>query len=161
MTDRIFGNDRVEVSERLVRIQMDVAACLSEESGKVEAGASEPKTVEVPFDLVRWRGGTQIVPADGSQTLNDRSNNELIRAVARGHLWWNQMLSGNAKTVAEVAKRAGVTTRYARRIIRASFLAPDIVEAILDGRQPAGLSVLQLRRPPADWTEQRRLLGFA
>jgi len=152
---------RVEVSERLVRIQTDVAACLSEESGRGEAGASEPRTVEVPFDFVRWRGGTQIVPADGSQALNDRSNSELIRAVARGQLWWNQLLTGHARTVAEVARRAGVTTRYARRIIRASFLAPDIVEAILDGRQPAALSVLQLRMPPADWAEQRRLLGFA
>ena len=128
---------------------------------QVEAGASEPKTVEVPFDFVRWRGGTQIVPADGSQALKDRSNNELIRAVAKGHLWWNQLLAGNAKTVAEVAKRARVTTRYARRIIRTSFLAPDIVEAIIDGRQPADLSVLQLRRPPVDWAEQRQLLGFA
>ena len=152
---------RVEVSERLVRIQMDAAACLCDQSGQVEAGASDPRTVEVPFDFVRWRGGTQIVPADGSQTFNDRSNNELIRAVARGHLWRNQLLSGSAKTVAEVAKRAGVTTRYARRIIRTSFLAPDIVEAILDDRQPAELSVLRLRRPPADWAEQRQLLGSA
>jgi hypothetical protein len=152
---------RVEVSERLVRIQMDVAACLSDESGQVEAGTSDLRTVEVPFDFVRWRGGTQIVLADGSQALNDRSNGELIRAVARGHLWWNQLLCGNARTVAEVARRAGVTTRYARRIIRASFLAPDIIEAILDGKQPADLSVLQLRRPPADWAEQRQLFGFA
>jgi len=152
---------RVEVSGRFVRIQIDVAACFSDQSDQVEAGASEPKTVEVLFDFVRWRGGTQIVPADGSQTLNDRSNSELIRAVARGQLWWNQLLTGNAKTVAEVARRAEVTTRYARRIIRASFLAPDIIEAILDGRQPADLSVLQLRRPPADWAEQRQLLGFA
>jgi len=72
-----------------------------------------------------------------------------------------RLLTGNAENVAEVAKRAGVTTRYARRIIRSSFLAPEIVEAILDGRQPADLSVLQLRRPPADWAEQRQLLGFA
>ena len=46
-------------------------------------------------------------------------------------------------------------------ILRAAFLAPDIVEAILDGRQPRDLSVLELRNPIADWDRQRRLLGFS
>jgi hypothetical protein len=45
--------------------------------------------------------------------------------------------------------------------LRAAFLAPDIVEAILDGKQPRNLSVLELRNPIADWDQQRRLLGFS
>ena len=50
------------------------------------------------------------------------------------HHWRNELLSGRAKTVAKIAQRAGVRSRYARRILRAAFLAPDIIEAILDGR---------------------------
>ena len=78
-----------------------------------------------------------------------------------GHSWRNELLSGRAKTVAKIAQRAAVRSRYARRILRAGFLAPDIVEAILDGWQPRDLSVLELRKPSANRDQQRRLLGFS
>jgi len=57
-----------------------------------------------------------------------------------------------------LAKRAGVTRGYVTRILRLAFLAPDITEAILDGRQPPTLTVERLRDPiPLDWNEQRKL----
>jgi hypothetical protein len=62
----------------------------------------------------------------------------------------NLIVISLANTMAKIAQRAGVRSRYARRILRAAFLAPDIVEAILDGRQPRDLSVLELRKPIAD-----------
>jgi len=56
-----------------------------------------------------------------------------------------------------------VTDRYVRRLLDLAFLAPDIIAAILEGSQPAGLSaerLIRLPNLPAGWAEQRRLLGF-
>jgi hypothetical protein len=64
-------------------------------------------------------------------------------------------------SVKGVATREGVTRPYVSRILRLAFLAPDIVEAILDGRQPPGCAVEPLRQLiPLDWHEQRILFGF-
>ena len=65
--------------------------------------------------------------------------------------------------VADLAVAEGVTTSYITRIIRLGFLAPDIVTAILNGRQPVGLTANKLAndsRLPLGWTDQRQVLGF-
>jgi hypothetical protein len=60
-----------------------------------------------------------------------------------------------------IARAAGLDERYVRRILQCAFLAPDIVESILEGRQPAQMTFDRFRQPvPAEWSEQRKLLGF-
>ncbi len=68
---------------------------------------------------------------------------------------------GEVGSVAEMARKAGVSSRYVMRMVRMGFLAPDIIEAILEGRQTAALTVEIFRKPiPLDWSEQRLMLGF-
>jgi len=63
--------------------------------------------------------------------------------------------------VAELAHKAGVDNRFVIRMVRMGFLAPDIIEAIFEGRQTAALTSEFFRKPiPLDWAEQRLLLGF-
>ena len=65
---------------------------------------------------------------------------------------------------AALAKREGVSRSYFTRLVRLSYLAPDITEAILDGRQPRDLTADKLlahSRLPLGWHEQRTVLGFA
>jgi hypothetical protein len=65
---------------------------------------------------------------------------------------------------AALAKREQVSRSYFTRLVRLSYLAPDITEAILDGRQPHDLTADKLlahSRPPLTWYEQRAVLGFA
>ena len=64
----------------------------------------------------------------------------------------------------ELAQREGVSPSYFTRLVRLSYLAPDIIQAILDGRQPRALTADELlarSRLPLTWHEQRRVLGFA
>jgi len=73
-------------------------------------------------------------------------------------------MRGEATSVRVLAKRDKVDPGDIGKALDLAFLAPDIVEAILDGRQPADLTATRLRRLtnlPAAWSEQRRLLGFA
>ena len=93
--------------------------------------------------------------------LVDSSASALVKAVARGYAWRQQLLNGRARSTAEIAQKDGVTHRYVARLLRLGFLAPDIIASILAHRQPAQLIVDRLRGPiPFDWNEQRRLLGF-
>jgi len=156
---------RFEVSDDLVRIHLDTEALRSSdelaEAGSTSPAARNPQIIDVPFYMRRSRGGTQVILGRQANDQGGALNNELIRAVVLGHRWRNELLSGRIKTVAKIAQQAGVRNRYARRILRAGFLAPDIVEGILDGRQPRDLSVLEATKPIADWGQQRQLLGFS
>lgn len=70
-------------------------------------------------------------------------------------------MDGQARSLAEIAREEGVTARYVSRLVGYAFLAPDILEAILAGKQPPGLSVEAMRDPiPVRWVTQRQKFGF-
>jgi site-specific DNA recombinase len=85
----------------------------------------------------------------------------LVRAVARGRQWHGWVTTGEVSGRRSIAKKLHINERYVRRVLECAFLAPDIVEAILDGRQPTELTFKKLtNRLPLSWVEQRKQLGF-
>jgi site-specific DNA recombinase len=85
----------------------------------------------------------------------------LIKAVVRGHTWYEKVLEGKVIDLKSLAREVGVTPQYVRNIINCAFLAPDIVEAILEGRQLLTLKFANLYKPiPLNWAEQRCQFGF-
>ena len=87
----------------------------------------------------------------------------LIKLLIRARRF-NATLAGDGVPFAALAKRQGVSPSYFTRLVRLSYLAPDIAEAILDGRQPRDLTADKLlahSRLPLGWHEQRTVLGFA
>jgi len=88
----------------------------------------------------------------------------LIKLLIRAHRF-NATLAGSGGTpFAALANQEGVSPSYFTRLIRLSYLAPDITQAILDGRQPSDLTADKLlahSRLPLPWQDQRTLLGFA
>ena len=102
-----------------------------------------------------------LVPADSGTEAPARPVPSLIKAVARAHPWPEKIIRGELTGLRSIAQLTGLDEHYAGRILNCSFLAPDIVEAILDGRQPADLTVQKLLRSlPLAWAEQRQRLGF-
>lgn len=96
------------------------------------------------------------VPGQTSPESFSQPSTSLIKAMARGRHWYEQLISGKKMAVTDLAAQAGVNDRYASRILRSAFLAPDIVEAILEGRQPAGWTLdHMLTRLSPDWAKQR------
>lgn len=85
------------------------------------------------------------------------------KALARAHLWRDMIEAGEVTTVDELARGAGIERTHLTRMLRLAFLAPDIQQAILTGRQPQGLRLRALLAAEltADWSDQRRVLGFA
>jgi hypothetical protein len=87
----------------------------------------------------------------------------LIKAIARGRRWFEDLVSGRAGSMVEIAKAEGVTESYVGRLVPLAFLAPDIVESILAGTQPVHVTTELLTKRvdlPNDWKEQESLLGF-
>jgi hypothetical protein len=85
----------------------------------------------------------------------------LIKAVVRAHRWSERLLKGEAGNYTSLAAGLGVGDRYLARVLQFAFLAPDIVESILNGTQPASLTFAQLAREiPLSWVEQRERFGF-
>jgi site-specific DNA recombinase len=98
-------------------------------------------------------GVTNSAPADTT----------LIRLLVRGRKIAKQMFELNCLPLDAVAREEEITASYATRVVRLAFLAPDIVSAILAGKQPAGLTANKLMadtRLPLDWRDQRAALGF-
>lgn len=85
----------------------------------------------------------------------------MVKAIARAHRWKRLMESGRFASVTELAEAEKINQSYLCRVLRLTLLAPEIVEAILDGRQPAGLQMNALLRPmPLEWAAQRAGLGL-
>lgn len=115
-------------------------------------------TLHVPFRIVK-RGGRKEMQLPEGAAQPRRTDNTLVKALARAFRWKRMLESGEFATTAELAEREGIATSYMTRILRLTLLAPDIVEAILDGKQGAGVILASVLEPfPMDWDDQKRLL---
>ena len=118
-------------------------------------------TIEVK--LKRYGGELHLVvpPNFIASESSRQTKTSLIKAVARAHGWYERVLEGKALDQRSLARHAGLTERYVRKVFACAFLAPDIVEAILQGRQPLDLNFDMLcKHIPLSWAEQRRQFGF-
>jgi hypothetical protein len=93
--------------------------------------------------------------------MHSKCDPALVKAIARGRAWFDELASGRARSLHELALRDGITRRYIRRLVDLAFLSPKLVEAILQGRQADELTATRLTELdlPLDWTEQHKLLA--
>ena len=110
---------------------------------------------------IKRRGvGTRLVLLDAQHNHPARCDPALVKAIARGRAWFDELVTGRARSLQELAKRDGISRRYIRRLVGLAFLSPQLVEALLQGRQPVELTATRLTELdlPLDWAEQHRLL---
>ncbi len=115
--------------------------------------------IEADARLRRCGGEIRLLLADAEQNRARRVPS-LVRAVARAHDWMEQILRGEIPNQRALAKQTGFDERYISRIIPLAFLAPDITEAILEGKQNPNLSLEKcVVEIPSAWTLQRAALA--
>ena len=93
-----------------------------------------------------------------------KADPKLVKLVIRAHLFNQKLAESTGEQLDQVAKGLGFTSSYLTRLLRLTYLAPDITRAILDGRHPRDLTAQKLlshSRLPLGWPEQRRILGVA
>jgi site-specific DNA recombinase len=109
----------------------------------------------------RYGGEIHIVVPPSSCVPVRHPRPALIKAVSRGHAWCERVLEGKVADMRSLARETGLTPHYVRNVFACAFLAPDIVEAILEGRQPLTLKFEHLyKNVPLSWAEQRQQFGF-
>ena len=114
--------------------------------------------VHVPMRLYRRTGRNIIVMPDGQTAERGRKANEpLVEAIAKAHRWQEKLEAGKYADITDLAEALGLDRSYVSRMLGLTSLAPDIVQAILAGNEPNGLSLTKLcRGVPERWEEQRR-----
>jgi hypothetical protein len=120
-------------------------------------------TVRVPLTLKRHGGRKLVIVPDGGgvpERPHANLDNTLLKALGRAYRWKRLLESGQVRSLNELAEAEKINPSYLSRIYRLTLLAPDIVEAILDGRQPRTLQLADLMDDlPVEWERQRERSG--
>lgn len=117
----------------------------------------------IPLQIKQRHTRKLLVPPPGSETAVVTRSFDLpmIRTIGRAFYWQRLLDEGEFEDAADIAKRFKLDRGWVAEILRMARLAPDILAAIADGRQPRHLNLQAIRRGiPVDWGEQRRVLGF-
>ena len=151
--------DQIDIHFRPTRLAplLDVATPLP------SASEDETQILSVPIRL--WPAGREItMRIDGTDPFaTAKPDARLIKLLIRARRFNAALVGSDGVPFAALARREGVSPSYFTRLVRISYLAPDITQAILDGRQPPDLTVDKLlahSRLPLAWHEQRTVLGF-
>lgn len=121
----------------------------------------------VPMTIKRRHASKVLIPPPGKLNAKIKSSFDLpmIRTLGKAFYWQALLDSGQASNVSELARQLKLETGWVAEVLRLTMLAPDIVQAIMEGRQPRQLNLHAVRgrqaEVPVDWDEQRRLFGFA
>ncbi|MBZ0216631.1 MAG: recombinase family protein [Fimbriimonadaceae bacterium] len=129
-------------------------------SGTVE---TDIRKIQVAHTIRKRGVESKLVVADKSNATPDPDHN-LITNIAKAHLWLHELTCGKATSIDELAQLHREDRNEISRFLPLSYLAPDIIEKILDGEQPVDLTLRHLRDTitlPNSWDEQRNLLGFS
>jgi hypothetical protein len=115
-------------------------------------------TVHIPMTMRHQGGRKQVVTPAGATPwipIPPRVNNTLVKAIVRAHRWRDMLETENYATVRDLAKAEAIDEVYLGRVLRLTLLSPTLIEAILEGRQPATLELDDLLRQfPVEWDRQ-------
>jgi site-specific DNA recombinase len=150
--------DRIEVAVG----KRELRAALLGEPERQGQNTSDVIRLEVNARLKRCGGEMRLVVGNKSEGEPPAQPvASLLKALARGREWCDWLIAGEVSGPASIAKRLDLDVRYVSRVLDYAFLAPDIVEAILDGRHSSELTFEKLtRHRPLSWVEQHKMLGF-
>lgn len=122
---------------------------------------SASETTHIPMTF-RSRGGkTVIVLPDGSRGVVRQEatiDSTMVKVIARAFRWQRLLVNETYCTIEDLAAAEKINPSYVSRVLRLALLSPKVVHAILDGKQPAWLTMKELLKPsPAEWPEQERI----
>ena len=160
--------DHIQVGENLVRVILNNQALHAlvgdpikdKERRKHREDLDDAFALDLEVAFKKRGAGMKLILCDDHQQ-SPRPDPTLMAAVSAGRRWFSELKDGKAQSIYELAQRHGVNRTSISRLIPLAFLAPDIIEAILEGRQPIELTVSRLKRIgdlPVSWQEQRKVL---
>ena len=136
---------------------------------KANQAASDHQTEAAPETItIHWKKPTnsrkrEILTANDDQPtrpIRTEARTRLLKAIAQGRRWLNQLTEGRVEDTGAIAAKFDISEKTVRSTLSLAFLAPDIVQAVIDGKLQRGLGVSQMTDLSADWAQQRHQLGI-
>ncbi len=158
---------RIELKTESITIKVSLTGLceligVTETSAKLNSQMDAVKTIQAPLQMKKRGVETKLIIGDRLQAASE-PNQALIMLIARAHHWLERLRSGSVASIIDLAEEQGVDKNKISRALRFAYLAPDITQAILEGRQPVELTADRMRRLsdlPMNWQKQRDLFGF-
>ena len=150
------GRLRIQISRK------GLLAKLSVPTGSLDS-RDEFWAFEIPYKLRNRGRQLKILPNGIVQATPSEPDPTLLKLMRRAHAWRQQLETGPPDTISGLAAANGVNASYFTRVLRIAYLAPDIIEAIVEGSQPPELTankLVRIKKLPIDWASQREALGF-
>jgi hypothetical protein len=121
--------------------------------------------IHIPMFIRRMRGRKMVFTPDTldgeNEGMPETVQTAIVQSLARAFSWADILESCEVKSISELARDLDVDSSYVARTLKLTTLAPDIIEAIINGEEPSGLSLSTLVKTfPLDWSEQRTFFGF-
>jgi site-specific DNA recombinase len=163
------ADDRgVMIAEQVARIDVHKDRLIVRfRSAGTEEGShpTDGQFLAIPWQKPPSRKSRQIliphgVPRNEVRPTRIERRARLVNAIARGRRWLDEMVSGSATNIEQIAIRQKCSVRQVNMTISLAFLAPDLVKAAVEGRLPRGIGVERLRDAPAEWSRQFETLGL-
>jgi len=156
--------EKILIAADTITIRMRRHHLLGGDLASPTAESASDTPIELTAVVAFKRRGVEtklVLPGLAQQNHSLRPDPALIKAIARGRAWFEELATGRVRSLQQLADRDGITRRYIRRLVNLAFLSPELVEAILQGRQSIQLTATRLTEfdLPLDWSEQHRLLS--
>jgi site-specific DNA recombinase len=160
--------DRSVIAEQVVRIDVHKNRLVARfKSAGPEEGShsTDDQLLSIPWQKPPSRKSRQIliplgVPRNEVRPTRIERRARLVNAIAQGRRWLDEIVSGSAANIEQIAIRQKCSVRQVNMTISLAFLAPDLVKAAVEGRLPRGIGVERLRDAPVEWTRQFEALGL-
>ncbi len=167
-SSRAPTDDRGLIAEQVVRIDVHKDRLMVRlKSAVTEEGShsTDGQLLSIPWQKPPSRKSRQIliplgVPRNEVRPTRIERRARLVNAIAQGRRWLDEIVSGSAANIEQIATRQKCSVRQVNMTISLAFLAPDLVKAAVEGRLPRGIGVERLRDAPAEWTRQFEALGL-
>jgi site-specific DNA recombinase len=147
---------QVVVSDSQLAIEVKLEALMSDD-GRVPGTVTHRLTI--PIDLGQQNGGAIVIASASERRV--KTDPALVKALARGFVWFEEMATGGAATVTSSAKRERVTDRYVSRLVELAFIDPRIIERVLAGTARSTISTTRLvfkMELPHLWSDQANVI---
>jgi len=164
---------RVDVKQDHLAIQLfaksgdGVALDVQQSAEQDECIHREPHVLVVPWKKAPSKRPREIIlPASASahpdpRPIRAETRAKLVTAIAKGRRWLDELIAGTVTNVEQIASTENCTVHQVNVTISLAFLAPNLVQAAVDGRLPRGVGIANLRDAPAEWSRQFARLGLA
>jgi hypothetical protein len=164
--DAALGSDRDLIRAHVLHVEVQADQLAVELKAPSKEPEGEPTILRIPWRKPPSKRRREIIvphstaPSD-VRPIRAETRAKLVASIARGRRWLDEIVTSAVTSIEQIAARDKCSVRQVNMRISLAFLAPNLVQAAVEGRLPRGIGVARLRDAPAEWSRQHAMLGLS